>query len=261
MSDARRRPSPLRDAGAALSLLTLLPVDVSWSEGGRPRPVGYFPWVGWLLGIAGALVAFGPGRLAAPSGVGPYLAGTATVLGWAVVTRGLHWDGLADTVDGAWGAHDRERRLEIMSDSHIGAFGMTAIVLFALLQTAAVAACVARGAYWVVIVTPVLARAAASGACWVLPAAKPDGLGYGVVGRPGPYDSIVWASALAACAPLGVFAQTRGAFMLVLAVGLLGGIVVAWRLSRTVGGLTGDLLGATVLVTEALVLVVGAMVA
>ncbi len=62
------------------------------------------------------------------------LVGAAVIAAWALLTRFLHWDGLADTTDGLLGGSTPERRLEIMRDSRVGSFGVTAIVMVALLQ-------------------------------------------------------------------------------------------------------------------------------
>src|SRR5436309_1201627 len=97
------------------------------------RAAGWFPVVGLGLG----LVLVGVERVTSvlfPS----LLAALLTVTAWKVLTGGLHLDGLADCLDGLVG-RDAEHRLSIMRDSRIGAFGAIGLILFLLLEIAAVA--------------------------------------------------------------------------------------------------------------------------
>ena len=111
---------------AALQFLTLFPwprrTDRSADEVGSSAI--FFPVIGFLLGLILVLVNF----LLAPF-ASPGLSSVALVAILALLTRGLHLDGLGDTFDGLGAGGDRERMLEIMDDSHTGAFGLIAIVL------------------------------------------------------------------------------------------------------------------------------------
>lgn len=256
--DERVRPNPPRDLAAAFGFLTFLPIGRRWSEGAPPRSVGYYPWVGWLLG---ALAAGGLVLASAAAGHPPrtaaVLAGALVVAGWGLLTRLLHWDGLADTADGLWGAADRERRLEIMRDSRTGAFGVSAVVLVAAVQVGAGAAIAARGAWWVLVVAPVLARAGASVAAWTLPAARREGLGLSVVERPGVYDVVVWGVGTAALALLALMGAPPQPLATTCMAGLAAAVILPPVLARPVGGVTGDILGASVMLVETTVLVAG----
>ncbi len=253
-------PNPVRDLGAAIGFLTIVPVGRVW-EGLRPRAVGWYAWVGWLLGgvVALPLWAAADG-LGAPAEGRALLFGALVVAAWALLTRSLHWDGLADTFDGILGGQTPERRLEIMRDSRVGSFGATAIVVVALVEVAAAAVCVNGGSLWVLVAAPVLGRFAASNAAWTLPAARRDGLGLTAIERPEGYDVTVGIVAVLA---LAVFALGGAQNVLPLAltcvVGLVAAFVVPRVLAGRVGGMTGDLFGATVLLVEAIVLVTGAL--
>jgi adenosylcobinamide-GDP ribazoletransferase len=255
-------PRPLTDFAAAIGFLTLLPFGREWPEGRPPRSVGWYGWVGWVLGGTAALAVSALARwsdLAAP-GV-PLLAAVLVVAGWTVTTRFLHWDGLADTVDGLWGGSTRERRLEIMRDSRIGSFGAAAMLMTALVQVTAAAVLIGSGNLWVLVAAPVIARFCASLAAWELPAARRDGLGLTSMGHGGAYDRLVaGASALLLLALLAAGA-TPHSFIIVAAVGIISGLVVPRALSHGVGGMTGDLFGASILLVEAIVLLTGAFFA
>ena len=122
---------PLR---AALSFLTVLPVG-----GGRPLAArhishsrAFYPAVGLLVGLL--LVGLERGAsLAFP----PPLTAAILLAALAAATRALHLDGLMDICDGVFGGHTRERRLEIMQDSRVGAFGVAGGVVILLWKYAA----------------------------------------------------------------------------------------------------------------------------
>jgi adenosylcobinamide-GDP ribazoletransferase len=258
----RPRPRPLSDLAAAFGFLTLLPVGRVWPDDEAPRSVGWYPWVGWLLGVLAAAALVIVVRLTGhPPVKSAVLVGALIVAGWAIVTRLLHWDGLADTFDGLWGGADPARRLEIMRDSRVGSFGAAAMILVALVQVGAIADFASEGAWWPLVMAPVIARLAVTLAAWELPAARRDGLGLTAVRAPGMYDRIVAATAALALVALLVFGVPSRSFVLASGAGVAAAIAVPRLLARPVGGMTGDLFGATLLLTETVVLVMGALLA
>jgi adenosylcobinamide-GDP ribazoletransferase len=257
---SRSAPRPFADFAAAIGFLTLLPVGRRWPDGAMPRSVGWYPWVGWLLGGLAALPLWLFTRSYGPlAGSRALLAAACVVAVWALVTRFLHWDGLADSFDGLWGGNTRDRRLEIMRDSRIGSFGAAAMLMAALLQVAAATVVIERGALWVLVVAPVVARFAIALAAWELPSARPEGLGLTAMGAPGLYDRLVaGAAGLAMLAFVAAGVPSR-ALIIVAALGFIAGMLVPRALARPVGGMTGDLFGATVVIVEVCVLLVGAV--
>ncbi|MEU4222627.1 adenosylcobinamide-GDP ribazoletransferase, partial [Actinoplanes sp. NPDC026623] len=114
----------------ALTTLTVLPVRAGRVDRRAAAvAMSVAPLVGALLGavLAGLFVLLGQGPVAA----------AVTVAAGALLTRGLHLDGLADTVDALGSYRDRERALEIMKKPDIGPFGVAAIALALLIQAAA----------------------------------------------------------------------------------------------------------------------------
>jgi adenosylcobinamide-GDP ribazoletransferase len=209
------------------------------------------PGVGAALGAILGGVLIGLDALSVPS----LLAGVTVVAGGALLTRGLHLDGLADTADGLGAYRSREQALDIMKKPEIGPFGVAALVLILLGQAAAVAALPARG--WPAALAGVVAatatgRAAAAWACRRgVPAARPDGLGTLVAGTVGGRALAVGTAAVAALAIPAV--PGRGwqgpvAVLAALAVALL----LLRHVVRRLGGITGDVLGAAIEVTTAL---------
>lgn len=252
---------PLSDFAAAIGFLTLLPIGRTWPEGRAPRSVGWYGWVGWLLAALAVLPLYLARHYTGAFDIArSLLFGVMVVAGWALLTRFLHWDGLADSADGIWGGSTPERRLEIMRDSRVGSFGVLAIVLVALVQVASVTLLLSNGNLWPLLVAPVVARFSASLAAWELPSARREGLGLTAMGPAGLYERLVaGASALAliVCISLGA---TSNQFVLVTAAGVIAGLGIPRILSKPVGGMTGDIFGATVLLVETVVLLVGAVI-
>ena len=120
----------MRDFLNAFRLLTILPVPGGELRAGDTgRAAGWFPAVGLCLGALPALVFVLLGPVAPPP-----LQAAMTLAVWIALTGGLHLDGLGDSFDGLGYAGSRERRLEIMRDPRIGAFGVTGLALILLLK-------------------------------------------------------------------------------------------------------------------------------
>ncbi|KAF0206734.1 MAG: adenosylcobinamide-GDP ribazoletransferase [Actinomycetota bacterium] len=242
--------SVLRDIAAAISWMTV----IAMPSGDDVRPVRWFPFVGWIFaGVALAIAS--AGTIIGDGFFGQFVIGWGIVGTWALVSRFLHWDGLSDTADAIWGAHDPARRLEIMRDSRTGSFGALAVTLIAVGQIIAVTAVFASGDWWALMAAPVLGRLASTAALWTIKPARAEGLAARLAGGEGV---LAWVVALVVCAGL-LIAPTPERLMLFalgLAVAILGPRVMA----RSVGGITGDILGASVLLVETTVLVGAALI-
>jgi adenosylcobinamide-GDP ribazoletransferase len=229
---------------AALSFLSILPVPQSWAgDGGSlSKSVKFFPLVGLLIGAIVAGVAWVLGFW-----LGQGVVGAVSVVLIVVMTRGLHLDGLADTADGFWSVSDRQRTLEIMKDSFIGAMGVIAIACVLLLKFACVSD-LGDGVLWRGILLMVL-----SGRCMMtLPislfpyARKEGGLGKLFYETRTAFNAI-WAIVfvLAAGWFLAGLAGIAAAVAAVV-VTMAFGCYCKWK----IGGVTGDTIGATCEITE-----------
>jgi len=132
--------------------------------------------------------------------------------------------------------------------------------LTALLQVAAVAALIEKGALWVLVAAPVIARFSIALAAWELPNARAEGLGLTAMGAPGLYDRLVAGAAALALLGFVVAGLPTHTFIWVVGIGFVSGLIVPRLLSKPVGGMTGDLFGATVLLVELCVLLTGVLV-
>ena len=225
----------LRSFITAMRTLTILPMPGKDAER-MANALYYFPLVGALIGGLVTLVVWLLGGVLAWS-VG---AGVAGVCVSAWVTRGLHLDGLSDTVDGYYGAATRERRLEIMKDHHVGAFGVVAIVLVLLMKTAALSQLAIYG-HWAWIPVPfILARLIQVLLAVTLPYARNEGGTAEAFVKQANASHFIVASigALILC---GLLIQL-GALALFVLTFLIGHLLARW-MKRAFGGVTGDLLG------------------
>ena len=230
----------------ALGTLTVLPVRapvVDRRVAGRAMVLA--PLVGLVLALP-ALVLLG---LLAEAQVSPLVAATLVVGLLALLTRGLHLDGLADTADGLGSGKPPLEALEVMRRGDVGPFGVVTLVLVLLVQVAALAQLVGSNLGGLGVVAALtVSRLALPLACSVgIPAARGDGLGAvvaGTVSRGMALVAVLLAYATLLTAAL-LLASPLEAVVLA-PFGLLAGLALGWRAVRRLGGVTGDVLGAVV---------------
>ncbi len=225
----------------ALSWLTVVPsgrVDVNRAVAGRA--IALAPVAGLLLGLPAAALVYLLGRAGMPG----LLAGLITVGLLAVATRGMHLDGLADTADGLGCYGPPDRALAVMRDGGVGPFGVVTLVVVLGAQASAYGA-LAGDRWWAIVLATVAGRVAITCCCLHrIPAARPDGLGALVAGTQHPSVPAAWLSVLLVTS---VFVDRHhiwvGPVAVVVAAGVTAGFVAHVR--RRLGGITGDVLGAT----------------
>jgi adenosylcobinamide-GDP ribazoletransferase len=237
------------DLAASFAFLTRLPVPGGLPSAALAEAMRAFPLAGAAIGAASGLILAG----LAFTGLPGLVAAGLTLAMQALLTGGLHEDGLADTADGFGGGKDRESKLAIMRDSHIGTYGVMALALGLIVKAAALGA-VAQGPAGGAIVL-----LAASGAfsraliVWLMastPPARSDGLARGV-GQPSDFTART-ALLVGGLIALVLMLATRGliATLVILAAGgLVAGLFRA-LVMRQIGGHTGDTCGALQVVVE-----------
>jgi adenosylcobinamide-GDP ribazoletransferase len=222
----------------ALMFLTRLPVPrwVGFQPDWLARSTVYFPWVGAVVGLAGAGVYWLTSRVW-PHPVAAVLALAASV--W--VTGAFHEDGLADLFDGAGGGTDRERVLTIMADSRIGSYGAVALVVVIAGKLAALSALAPATMPGALIAAHVLARWSSLPLIWRYPYVRRTG------GTAKPFAASVdlLRLVLGSIAALGISAAALGwrAVPATITAGLVT-VVAGQDFRRRLGGITGDCLGA-----------------
>lgn len=234
----RRR---LAEVQLALILLTRLPAGTL-----RP-PIPSMVAARWafpLVGLVVGVVAWASQYGALALGLGPMVAGLATVCVVVLVTGALHFDGLADFADGMGGGRDRAHCLEIMRDSRIGSYGVLALVLGVGLMVAGLARFHEGAPLAVFLLAAVGSRFVMSALLDRLPPARTDGLGQEAAGRSGG----AWVPGALCLGGLALWIGP-GAGAALLAMGAAAGLV-GWLAVRRIGGQTGDVLGAAQMLAE-----------
>lgn len=240
---------------ASLTFLTIFPASVipgatQWSptQQALSNSRAFYPAVGLLLGLLLVGLEWGC------SEVFPvYLSAAVLLVSLIVVNRGLHLDGLMDTCDGIFGGFTKERRLEIMRDSQVGAFGVAGAAGILLLKYGALVSLLelsSSDVKWSLLLFPMVSRWSMVVALGAFPYVRSLGLG-----SPFHQGSIFWPTAVAgisAVAGAVLLGSIAGAGMLV------GATLIAWALGKSIsgklGGLTGDSYGAINEVIEMLAL-------
>lgn len=237
----------LLNARIAIAFLTILPVRLpaELPADGLKRSAGFFPLAGWLIGgvLAGCAWFF------VWAGLPPLVSAVLLVVLGAWLTRGLHLDGLADLLDGLGGGQTPERRLAIMKDSATGAFGVIGLVLLLGLKAACLAALVAHGGetlFFALVVTPIAARLAMVTLACGTQYPREIGTGHAFVGKVGLRELVLGAILLT---PPVWWNWSAG--LIILGVAMLPAFWLRFKASKALGGVTGDVLGASCELGEA----------
>lgn len=238
-----------QDIPAALGLLTRIPVKVDM-DNAQARGAAA-AWAYPLAGLVVGMIVIALGVLGQAIGLAPQLTAGLMLTAAIVVTGGMHEDGLADSADGLWGGWDRTRRLEIMKDSHIGAYGVIALILSFLIRWSCLTLLVQTD-HWIgaVLAVAMLSRAAMVALMTGLPNARASGLSQSV-GRPRPQTAWL-AIGVATLGGVLVLGLTTGTLVIVAAIVIS---LCAGLAHRKIGGQTGDILGATQQATEIALLI------
>lgn len=237
----------------ALSWLSVLPVPADRVDARTcRRAITFAPLVGALIGLVGAAVLWGLTALGGP----PLLAGLITVAVWVLGTRGMHVDGLADTVDGLGCYGPPERALQVMKDGGAGPFAVAALIVALGVQTIGLAALAETGRWAAVVLACAVGRAAFVLCCRpAMPAARPEGMGALVAGSQSATVVALWWGVLAVLGGLALGdAWWLGPIAVALAAAAL--LLFTRHVRRRFGGITGDVLGASSELSTTIVLAV-----
>ncbi|MDY0190941.1 MAG: adenosylcobinamide-GDP ribazoletransferase [Desulfuromonas sp.] len=225
---------------AAMTFLTIIRLPQRWcgEQSAMERSLIWFPLVGLLIGASVALLdsimcTIFPGTLV-PSAI--------TVLALIAVSGGLHLDGVADSADAFMSSRSRERMLEIMKDSRVGAMGSLAIAALLLLKFSALATLPQHCRVAAIILLPLAGRTALVIKTVSLPYARSGGGLASAVHSSGRHWHALVATLFLAVVSLAFFGAMG--IWITLATLVTTGLF-SWYCKNKIGGLTGDTLGAS----------------
>ena len=215
----------------------------------------HFPGIGWLAAALSAGVYAALHGALAPNPLAPAVAAVFCTIATVLMTGGFHEDGLADVADGLGGSYDRERALDIMKDSRIGAFGAMALVLALLAKLSLLAL---LGAHSLQAALAALVGGHVLSRLWPLLIVRSlPHVGDTAQSKSKPLADQITGAALVAAVlwcfvPIALVWQAQSALFLIASAGC-SGLAAAWMgrwFARRLQGFTGDCLGATQQVSE-----------
>ncbi len=221
----------------AFSTLTLLPISprIQYEEKNLAASIIYYPLVGFVLGTMLLI----PGYLL-QSRLTPLPLAALLLFFGVILTGGLHLDGLADLADGLGAGGPPERILAAMKDSHVGAFGVIALVLVLLLKASLFFDIIDKGRWQIFLLAGLLSRWAMAFAAFLGKYPRETGTGRAFIGKIRRGQIIVATAFALLCSTL--ILRGTGLAAMVLAALTTGFFV--FYLRKRIGGITGDGLGA-----------------
>ncbi len=231
------------EARLALTFLTRLPAGrIADPVPSLAEARWAYPLVGLVVGGIGWAAQHGSLAL----GLGALASAFVALAAMALVTGGLHHDGLADFADGVGGGRDRDHCLEIMRDSRIGSYGVLALLFAVALGGSALAAFAGGAPLALFLMLGVGSRLAMLATLDLMPPVRSNGLGHLASRR----RVGAWWPGLVAVTGIGLFGGLS--LWLVLPGIALATLVMARLAHRRLGGQTGDVLGAVQLTSDVL---------
>ncbi len=238
----------VEETARALAFLTRLPIPDSYFKGIKPEDsaacAGVFPLAGLIIAVLGAVPLVIFHAIGAPT----VIVATLTVLSIIMLTGALHEDGLGDVADGFGGGSTIEQRLEIMSDSRLGTYGVIAVAGALILRISALSAILSGHGLMASIFALIAATSASRGAMvWMwsaLPNAKKDGVSK-MVGS--PPESALSLSSILALSLVAIFGLLAAGFVnasIAIGLGIITLLAFQAFCLRMIKGQTGDTLGA-----------------
>lgn len=238
----------MNDFFTGLQFLTRIRVikQTDWSPASFGRSVKYFTLIGAIIGLILAAINYTLSQF-----LPAHVLAAVIILAEIVITGGLHCDGFMDTADGVFSGRSRERMLEIMKDSRVGANGVVAFGLLLLLKYSLIVDMTSTMLTTALLVMPVAGRLAMVISITSFPYARPDGMGKAFAQYAGRSTLLIAAIvALVIVIPLGLTAVVSAG------AAVVAGVLAARYFTNVLGGLTGDTYGAVTYLTELMALLV-----
>ena len=246
----------LKSIAIAFSTYSKIPMPIfEWKDEDMRYSMCFFPWVGAVIGGLVWLwfrvsVSFGINTL------------TYVLIGAAIpllVTGGIHMDGYMDTMDAFHSYQPRERKLEILKDSHIGAFSVIMLAVYGLVYLAGFAQITDSLSLMVYCFGFFLARCLSAIGVVSLPTAKQEGMLYQFAdSADGRRVKLLLSVQFLLCCGLMIYVSwKRGLAVILAAVGSY--VYYVYRSKKELGGITGDTAGYFVTLCEGVMVLTAAV--
>ena len=247
---------------SAIGFLTILPVTPRTGTSGFVSARAWFPVVGLVIGaiLAATDLALASGYPLFNNSHRPFpplLTASILVTVLVVSTRALHLDGFMDCCDGFLGGFSRSKRLDILKDPNVGAFAVAGLACLLLLKVSAIMALPMSSRLWILLLFPCVSRWVVLLTMEMFPYIREDGIGTPFVGRTGP---LRWLFPLAVTLISAIVLAGAGGLALIAVAAAAAWGVGTWS-SRLLGGVTGDVYGATIEMAEVSVLIAAVLIA
>lgn len=235
----------------AISFFTRFPINIpDVDENEFYESMIMMPIVGLIVGIILGACAWGLSYINLPQ-----VSAIVLIIVYIAVTGGLHFDGVADTVDGIFSARDHKRMMEIMKDSRLGSFGAIGLILLFLTLYSAYGGLVSNHWQYFVVIPLVGRTCAIESCCFTHYANGGGGLGRRIIEITKPWHVVIYAALACACAWL----LTGWTGMTAVIVTLIVNLFMMHGLTKKIGGFTGDTIGLTIEVNQAFFAVIACL--
>lgn len=244
-----------------LQFLTRISIQTQteWTEENFGRSVKFFPLIGAVVG--GLTAALAGIFYIATSEKLIILTGALAFVLPIIITGGIHFDGFMDSVDGLFSGREREKILEIMKDSRVGAFGAVSLVMVAVLEVATLIELFKISLVWslaAIFSAPIISRLMMVVTIGKFPYARRAGMGKAFADYT-TRQTILFAGSTTLLILSGlVFVDVKIFFAAMLALIISLGFTVYFGnfATKKIGGVTGDIYGAVSTLVELIVLII-----
>lgn len=241
----------------AFSIYSKIPVpQFAWEEDDMKYMMCFFPWIGGVIG----LLMYGWSILSNKLGIGDLCTTLMYAMIPLAVSGGFHVDGFLDTMDAFHSYQSRERKLEILKDSHIGAFAVIMFALYGLIYIAAFSEISEKHLLSALCAGFFLARGLSGIAVFTFPKAKKEGM-VNTFQKSGNEKPVTVSLVIQSIACV-VFMVIKGGFWgaVIALAGFLSFGYYYWKTKKELGGITGDTAGYFVVICEGCMVVTAAVI-
>ena len=241
----------------AFSIYSKIPVpQFEWKEKDMKYMMCFFPWIGGVIGV----LLYGWAVLCQKYNIGSFCFTLMCGVIPLAITGGFHVDGFMDTMDAFHSYQTKERKLEILKDSHIGAFAVIMLALYGMVYLAAYSEIRDIQVFRILCAGFFLSRTLSGIAVLTFPKAKKDGLvhTFDEVSRTRIVRNILWIQCIACIVFMLVQSFAVGAIL--TGVALLVFWYYNWKTQKELGGITGDTAGYFVTICEGSMAVLAAFI-